>query len=162
MEAIYELKDYVKNTYTDLANSEYRVAVATTIFDEYGNVLLLTRGPKSRSDHGKLEGIGGAVDPGEFNLIKTLKREVSEELGSDLRFEIVDILEIKRDKASDGGTDWIIVNYRSRYIGGEPIIQEGEEEKISEVKFYPLNELMRSKYEMLTENQKYTLRQFRK
>jgi ADP-ribose pyrophosphatase YjhB (NUDIX family) len=111
-------------------NETCSIAVESLIFDADNRLLLLRRGASARDEVGKLEGIGGRADE-STTLREELFREIAEEIGSDLKIEVLEFLEVKSDRAlkvlPDGteqwGT-WVIASYICRLVSGEPRIQE--------------------------------------
>ncbi len=105
----------------------YRIAVEALIFDANGRLLLQVRGPESRDEVGKLEGVGGQLD--QEDLISCLHAHIAEEIGSEVQIEVEELLEarpvqfVERNQAED----WIVVSYLCRLLDGEPTVaQEGK------------------------------------
>jgi 8-oxo-dGTP diphosphatase len=94
-----------------------REAVGVIITNDKNEVLLLQRGPKARSQQGKWESAGGAIEPGETPE-EAAKREVKEELG----VEIVGLKSIFTAEDSEG---WKVYMFTCQ-IMGEPQILEPE------------------------------------
>lgn len=106
-------------------NLEYGLTVRGIIKNNDGNILIVKRHPKSRTDPGMWELPGGKVEPGEF-FTSALVREIKEETGLDCKVgdfaeavqndyshkRTVQIMmylnDVKGDvKISDEHTDWM-------------------------------------------------------
>ena len=95
-------------------------AVAVIIRNSLGQILLLRRGPKARSEIGLWENIGGAVEAPESES-QAAKREVMEELGVDL--VSLDPLLHAESPENSQGIIWH-TDVFSGQISGTPCIQE--------------------------------------
>ncbi|MEU6916131.1 NUDIX domain-containing protein [Streptomyces olindensis] len=100
----------------------YRIAVEALIFDRKGRMLLQRRGPASRDEVGKLEGVGGQIGAYE-DLIACLQAHIGKEIGGRVRVSVDYLLEarpvrfVERDVEPQ---DWIVVSYLCRLTAGRP------------------------------------------
>jgi 8-oxo-dGTP diphosphatase len=93
-------------------------AVGIIITNENNEILLLQRGPASRSEHGKWESTGGALEENETPE-ETCKREIMEELG----VELLSLTELFIDEDPEG--NWRVYVFEGK-IQGDPKIMEPE------------------------------------
>jgi ADP-ribose pyrophosphatase YjhB (NUDIX family) len=107
----------------------YSVAVEALLFDQSGNWIMVTRGPASKDEVGKLEGIGGRFE-NEPDFQTALKREIVEEVGDDARIDILRPFEIRTDTVELANSPmkekkhWIIVSYICCLRSGEVQVRE--------------------------------------
>lgn len=98
-----------------------RKGVAVIISNDKGEILLIQRGPASRSEVGRWENPGGEVDPGE-DPVDGAKREIKEELGVDI--EITKLVYSDEFPSKSNNVIWMIDIFEGRILTGEPAIQE--------------------------------------
>jgi mutator protein MutT len=93
-------------------------AVGVIITNKEGKILLMQRGPKSRSEHGKWESAGGVIKNRETPEI-ACKRELKEELG-------VEVTNLKKLFETQSKNSDFFVHIFSANIRSIPSIQEPE------------------------------------
>jgi len=98
-----------------------RNAVAVVLSDDSGRILLAQRGPAARSEAGRWENVGGAVDSGESPELAA-KRELLEEL--DVTVELLGELLRYAPPTDENGIRWETIVYQGRIQQGEPRIVE--------------------------------------
>jgi len=137
-----EVLGYLQNIDYDKTN--YRIAVEALIFTKDGRLLLEKRGKHAKDEIGKLEGVGGGIDPYE-DLHDALKHSINTELAEHqghIKVAIDHLLEIRClqfDEKDKGPQDWVVVSYLCRAVAGEPHI--GEPKKIEELVYLTMDEL---------------------
>ena len=106
------------------------IAVEGLIFDADDKLVLLLRGPATRDEHYKLEGIGGRFEKEDKSLIACLQREIKEEIGmpthvgaecADAQVDISRLLEVRQVSFRDSRdklVDWIVVSMLCRMRSG--------------------------------------------
>jgi 8-oxo-dGTP pyrophosphatase MutT (NUDIX family) len=122
------------------------VQTSVTVFIEKdGKYLLLKRKQSKRVDPGRLNGVGGRVDPGE-DYLKCCIREVAEETGylvttKDIAFNGILKLE--------GGyqEDWVIAIFKVKVASFE--IPRGAETEDGELLWLDKDEVLDSKYTLV-------------
>lgn len=121
-----DLEEYLVSTGIKLP--QYRCAVIALLLDNYGNIILQRRGPKSRDEVGKLEDIGGAVEDSDIDFRSAMKREIIEEAGEEFNFSIDELvgasLITKYDSRTNSDVNWFFLLYKCTYIEGEMKINE--------------------------------------
>ncbi len=139
-----ELLDYLQSIGYQKKN--YRIAVEGLIFREDGKILLEKRGPGSRDEVGKLEGVGGSFPRDREDLLEELLEEFDQEIGrqtAGLEIIIERLLEVREVQFIQHQTriaeDWIVVSYLCRLLKGMPFINE--EDKIESLHYLTLDEL---------------------
>lgn len=109
---------------------KFDIAIEGLIFDKSLNLILHERGPGSRDEIGKLEGIGGVFyEDDDKDFQSALYRKFREKLGTDVDIKIVRFFEVRRDMAiSQTGNKgiWIIISFICLLSSGEPRIQQPE------------------------------------
>jgi 8-oxo-dGTP diphosphatase len=148
MRTIQELKQYVA-TLPNIPDG-YKIAVGSLIFDGQDRVILLERGLNSRDSVGKLEGVGGGVDPDEEDLHQVLQREIAEEIGS-VTVEIKDLLTVMT-LPGEKEKFWVVPVYLCRLVSGEPAVMEPG--KIARIHLLALCDIP---YDSLSTYQKVTM-----
>ncbi len=136
-----ELLTYLDSIGYDKPN--YQIAVEALIFTPQGKLILQKRGEQARDEVGKLEGVGGRVHQSETDLHQKLLKEISEELGENLKVNIERLLEVRQVQFKEHGTgkmrDWIVVSHLCQLISGSPVI--GEPHKTESLHYLTLDEL---------------------
>lgn len=100
-----------------MSKATFHVGVVITLYNQEGQILLAKRAPFKTHAAGVWENISGAVESGE-QPIETLKRELAEELGQKVKYEIGPVYNTFYAKL-DNGRDIIGISYLCRYLGGE-------------------------------------------
>lgn len=159
MRTLAELQHYLSLNYPELINPG--IAVATMIFNDNNETLLIERGEKARDGAGKLEGVGGALDAGETDLHAALVREVREELGEAFTIAVGEVIDVKVLPSTNGQQTWVVVDYASKWISGEPHIPISEIGKINSVGFYPIEQVYGELFGRLTDYHKLTVNSYR-
>ena len=107
---------------------DFRTAVIALFVDKDDNIILQRRGVKSRDEHHKLEDIGGACEEGDKTFKDALKREILEEAGEEIDYDIADfigaVLIRKYDIRSSDYVNWLFMLYKCIYKSGEFKIAE--------------------------------------
>lgn len=102
---------------------DFRVAVIALFMDKEDNIILQRRGIKSRDEHHKLEDIGGAYEEGDKTFKNALAREIAEEAGNDIDYDIKEFIGsvlIRRfDIRSNSYVNWLFMLYKCIYNNGE-------------------------------------------
>jgi hypothetical protein len=141
---LQELLDYLESI--GYKNTNYRIAVEGLIFTEDGRILLEKRGPGSRDEVGKLEGVGGSFTRARQDLLEELFEEFDQEIGrkkNGLDINVERLLEVRPVQFMQYKTkvveDWIVVSYLCRLRKGTPTITE--KDKIESLHYLTLDEL---------------------
>jgi 8-oxo-dGTP diphosphatase len=116
-----------------------RIAARAIILDEKGNIAILST-PKSKHYHHKLP--GGGVE-GEEDIIVTLKREIKEEVGCDIKIiqEVGEIIEYKNDYNQKQTSHCFLVRLKGKK--GKPNFTKEEKEAGYEVKWLSFKDAIR-------------------
>lgn len=121
-----DLERYLINNNINLP--EFRTAVIALFIDNDNNIYLQRRGPKSRDEVGMLEDIGGAVEEDDLTFRDALIREIKEEAGDKLDYNIKDLvggcLINKYDSRTDSYVNWLFLLYECAYVSGEFLCNE--------------------------------------
>ena len=118
------------------AGSDYiGVGVGALLFNDQGKIFLTLRGPKAKSERGKWEIPGGAVEFCE-TFEQAVIREVMEEYGITIR--VKDMLHLADHIIPDEQQHWVSPTFICELIEGTPIIQEPE--KCSDMGWFSLEE----------------------
>lgn len=136
--------------------SDYKIAIGSLIFNDQGQLLLIERSGQSRDSLGKLEGIGGGLEPGEENLHQALQREIREEIGT-LEVKIAETLTVLTLPGQSDHNFWVVPIYLCRLLSGIPTNMEPH--KIKSVQWYDLSAIPQEK---LSEYQKVTMSAYQK
>lgn len=99
-----------------------QIAVAVIIRDASDRVLLLKRGIRARTQHGKWENAGGAVEPGESGEQAAI-REVKEELGVHVQLEGVALDYVPDTKNTE--VVWRTVVFYGTVTGNPRVMEPG-------------------------------------
>lgn len=114
------------STLTEL--DHIKVAVVGFIFDKDGKLVLHRRGPGARDEIGKLQAIGGSVNGSDADFREAMKRELSEEAGSNAQFEIESFIGAQVDGKIDNTNgkfiNWIILAYKINLVDGVMVNNE--------------------------------------
>ncbi len=95
----------------------FSVGVIVTIYNDQGQVLIAKRSPHKAHAAGSWENISGAVEAGE-QPIDALRRELAEELGESIEYEVGEIYN-SFHSVLDNGRKIIGISYLCHYFGGE-------------------------------------------
>lgn len=121
-----DLENYINENNIEIP--EYRVAVIALIIDDNGRILLQRRGPKSRDEVGKLEDIGGAYEESDLLFRDALIREISEEAGDKVKYNIESLiggcLINKFNPRINDNVNWLFLLYECKYDSGEFVCNE--------------------------------------
>lgn len=100
----------------------FHVGVVVTLYNKKGEVLMAKRAPFKSHAANAWENISGAVEHGE-QPEEALKREVAEELGENVRFEIEGVYNTFQAKL-ENGRDLVGISFLCRFLGGEVELNE--------------------------------------
>ena len=115
------------------------VCVVFYCHDGKGNVLLSKRTKYSRDEHGKWDPGGGEVDFGE-PILKTLKREIKEEYGTNiLESEFLGVRDVHRLDEKERKTHWIALDYK--VLVDVKKVKNVDPRKHEAVEWFSLNDL---------------------
>lgn len=115
------------------------VGVVFFCHDGKGNVLLNKRTKKCRDEHGKWDPGGGSIEVGE-RIENTLKREIKEEYGTDIRnFEFLGFRDVHRIDEKKNKTHWIALDYK--VLIDRKKAKNSDPEKHAEIKWFKVNNL---------------------
>lgn len=128
-----------------------KLGVIVQIENSNGEILLQKRGIKSRDENGLYEHIGGSVDKEDVSFKAAIKREILEETGDNIKFDISDSVGIVHCYKNE--INWLFVIYLAKYIEGEFKIMEPE--KCLGYKFWKYNDTINSPE--LSESCKYII-----
>lgn len=121
-----ELNEIIKNN-KDISK-EYKVAVIAYTFDKDNRIIFQRRGPGCRDEHFKLETIGGGVKQSDIDFRSALKREITEEVGTQAEIEIEEFIVSTYVKTFDTKNkkeqEWIYLTYKATLKSGELKIEE--------------------------------------
>lgn len=112
------------------------VGCGALIINKKSEVLLQKRGSKSKNEIGFWTKPGGAVEFGE-KVENTVKREIKEELGIDIK--LIQFLGFTNHIIKSENQHWVTFNFLAEIIAGIP--KNLEPEKIEEIKWFKLNNL---------------------
>ncbi|MSP12237.1 MAG: NUDIX domain-containing protein [Chloroflexi bacterium] len=133
----------------------FRIAVEALIFTPEGKILLQKRGPHSRDEIGKLEGVGGSLGDRE-DLLQELREEIDQELSAQaVGLEIVvdrlfEIRQVEFYEQDHGLQNWVIVSFLCRIKKGKPEI--GEPGKTESLHEFTLSELQKKEEDELSKS----------
>jgi 8-oxo-dGTP diphosphatase len=133
-----------------MQESDYHrlVQTSTTVFlykdDQY---LLLKRNDNKRVDAGKLNGVGGRVDPGE-DFLKCCIREVAEETGYIVTSDDIDFCGLVK---LIGGyqEDWVICIYKVKVKSFE--IPKGNKTDDGQLIWIDKDKVLASEYQLISD-----------
>lgn len=155
-----ELKMLVRNN-KDIPEIFY-VAVESNLFSKDKKWIFMRRGSGCKDGRFKLEGIGGGVEDEDHSFIEALKREISEEAGTDANISIKKFLfartEVVFDLHKKINKFWIILSYIGVLESGELQIKEKtknlgyERYAINEIDTNELTDCAKSAYEKISNN----------
>ena len=110
------------------------IGTVALIHDGQGHLLLQKRGPKARDEQGRWDVCGGSVEFSE-HFEDTLRREVKEELSSDiLEMQFLTVYDAHRELSDGTPTHWVQIIYAVR-VDPEKV-KIGEPHKISELGWF--------------------------
>lgn len=158
-----ELNEILKNNKE--ISKEYEVAVIVYAFDSENKIVFQRRGLGCRDEQLKLETIGGRVKKSDINFRTALKREITEEVGTNANIElqefIVSTYARTFDVRNNKEQDWIYLVYKGILKNGELKIAEPnkclgyERYKIGEVNEDELSNGARELYNIVSEKYSY-------
>lgn len=131
--------------------SNQKVGVIAHIETEDGKILLQQRGTKSRDDNGLFEDVGGKVEDTDQTFRDAIIREISEEVGDNIQYELGQSIGIGHWQKS--GINWIFIIYPVLYIGGA--LARLEPEKCTGYRFFRKEEALDSN--LVTESCKFII-----
>ena len=158
-----ELNEIIKNNKE--ISKEYEVAVIVYAFDSENKIVFQRRGLGCRDEQLKLETIGGRVKKSDIDFRTALKREITEEVGTNANIELQEFIvstyartfDVRKNKEQD----WIYLVYKGILKGGELKIEEPnkclgyERYKIGEVDENELSKGARELYNIVSEKYSY-------
>lgn len=100
----------------------FHVGVIISLFDNKGRILLAKRSPVKTHAAEVWENISGAIEAGEQPL-DALKREMAEELGDDIKYEIGQIYNTFQTKL-ENGREIIGISYLCKFLSGDIKLNE--------------------------------------
>ena len=158
-----ELNEILKNNKE--ISKEYEVAVIVYAFDSENKIVFQRRGLGCRDEQLKLETIGGRVKKSDIDFRTALKREITEEVGTNANIElqefIVSTYARTFDVRNNKEQDWIYLVYKGKLKNGELKIAEPnkclgyERYKIGEVNKDELSNGARELYNIVSEKYSY-------
>lgn len=158
-----ELNEIIKNNKE--ISKEYEVAVIVYAFDSENKIVFQRRGLGCRDEQLKLETIGGRVKKSDIDFRTALKREITEEVGTNANIElqefIVSTYARTFDVRNNKEQDWIYLVYKGNLKSGELKIAEPnkclgyERYKIGEVDENELSKGARELYNIVSEKYSY-------
>ncbi len=138
---IFHLKLLLKD-FKEIPENFY-VAVEINIFDADKKWIFMRRGPACKDNRFKLEGVGGGVEDEDLNFVRALKREITEEVGTNANIIIKKFLyartEVVYDLIEKVNKFWIILSYIGILKSGE--LQVMEKDKNLGYERYGINEI---------------------
>lgn len=160
---INELNEVLKNDKDLLEN--YEVAVIVYAFDRENKIVFQRRGLGCRDEQLKLETIGGRVKKSDINFRMALKREITEEIGTDANIELEEFIiatyATTFDVRNNKEQNWIYLVYKGNLKDGELKIAEPdkclgyERYKIGEVNENELSNGAKEIYKIVSEKYNY-------
>ena len=158
-----ELNEILKNNKE--ISKECEVAVIVYAFDSENKIVFQRRGLGCRDEQLKLETIGGRVKKSDIDFRTALKREITEEVGTNANIElqefIVSTYARTFDVRNNKEQDWIYLVYKGNLKNGELKIAEPnkclgyERYKIGEVNENELSKGARELYNIVSEKYSY-------
>ncbi len=155
-----DLKEMLKDN--DSIPEKFYVAVEANIFSKDKKWILMRRGPGCKDGRLKLEGIGGGIEENDKNFIEGLKREISEEAGTDAKIDIRKFLFARTEEVFDLHKNinkfWIILSYVGVLENGELKVMEKNKNlgyeiyDINKIKIAELTQCANSAYKKIKEN----------
>ena len=136
--------------------SNKKVGVIAHIETLDGKVLLQQRGVKSRDENGLFEDIGGKVEDTDKTFRDAMIREISEEVGNNIQYELGQSIGIGHWQKGD--INWIFIIYPVLYIGGT--LERLEPEKCIGYRFFQKEEALDSN--LVTESCKFIIKEILK
>lgn len=133
-----------------------KIGVIAHIETEDGKILLQQRGKKSRDENNRYEDIGGEVEHTDKSFRDAIVREIREEVGNDIQYQIVGSKAIGHWQKKD--INWIFIIYSIKYLSGK--LQIMEPEKCLGFRFFEKEEALNSKN--VTESCKFIIRNWEK
>lgn len=136
--------------------SNQKVGVIAHIETLDGKVLLQQRGIKSRDENGLFEDIGGKVEDTDKTFRDAMIREISEEVGNNIQYELGQSIGIGHWQKGD--INWIFIIYPVLYISGT--LERLESEKCIGYRFFQKEEALDSN--LVTESCKFIIKEILK
>ena len=139
-------------TFDDLNQFKYtnqKIGVIAHIENEQGEILLQQRGIKSRDENGLFEDIGGKFEDFDKDFKAAILREISEEAGDNINFNIDNYNAICHIQKNN--INWIFIIFFVKYIDG--VLEIKEPEKCMGYKFFKYEEVINSS--LVTNSCKY-------
>lgn len=127
----------------DLTNFQYpnqKIGVIIEIQDKSGKILLQQRGPKARDEQGLFEDVGGQIEESDKDFYAAIKREMTEEMGTDVMIENLKIEGLAHFKKRE--INWLFVIFTGIYKSGK--IKVMEQDKCLGYRFFTTEEALNS------------------
>jgi len=114
------------------------VAIVYICHDGQGNFLMQKRGENCRDERGRWDIGGGALEIGD-GVIETLKKEVREEYGAEVKeYEFLEYRDARREHDGEN-LHWIALNFKVLIDPKE--VKNGEPHKFDEIGWFTLGDL---------------------
>jgi len=120
----------------NISVSSHRTAVDAFFVNKQGKLLLSKRSKEIGGDQWSF--VGGRVEKRE-NVIEALKREIREELGDSIRYEIKQVIAVRDNSLKPDNEPHLTIVFLVQYVEGQ--MQNREPEKCVELKWFPIDKL---------------------